>query len=91
MQKILAALKMSRQQLKKSQRCQYQIPAIAPMANPRPCPRPEPGFAIRFLSTLTPRPRTRPSTELLPIDLDEFEKMKWRKADQYQKILGMIG
>ena len=48
--------------------------------------------AIRFPPpppppTLMPRPRR--TSELLSIDMEEFEKIKWQKPDLYQKILGI--
>lgn len=51
--------------------------------------RPRPRSAIRIAPS--PRPRPIRTYELLPINMDEFEKWKWQKPNQYQEMLDIIG
>ena len=72
---------MSRQQLENIFTMpSASIPTPIPISRLGPRPRP----AIRFPSV--PIPRSRRISELLPIDMDEFDKMEMIKPDQYLKI-----
>ena len=76
---------MSRQQLGNINTSPSTSRAI-PIQISRPRTRLRP--AIRFSPTLMLRPRC--TSELLSIDMEEFEKIKWQiKPDLYQKVLGI--
>ena len=56
-------------------------PIPTPILIPRPRPRPKPAVKI----PPTPRPRPKWIPELIPVDMDEFDKMEMaKKTDQYQ-------